>query len=114
MRRLVFKLPLTVAHMSWDRSLIYEGDEMIGAVVRSDDEETEAFPDPFEEVKEHRAEDLAHAANSFHALVSALEPFLELGFDTEQLRRRVDPGTFRDIVAARAVYDRAMRPRTEP
>lgn len=91
----VFKLPLHVVATSWDRHLIMDHDNCLVA-------EIPINPDVSDDSLEDDTKQMM--ANTFADLVAVLEPFLYLGFSEEELRKRVDPATYQDIVNARRVH----------
>lgn len=100
----VFKLPLHVVATSWDRHLIMDHDNcLVAEIPINPDASDDSLEDDTKQMTA-TAVSLSMMANTFGDLVAVLEPFLYLGFSEEELRKRVDPATYRDIVNARRVH----------
>lgn len=100
----VFRLPLRVVATSWDRHLIMDhGNKLVAEIPINPDASDASLEDDTKQMTA-TAVSLSMMANTFGDLVAVLEPFLYLGFSEEELRKRVDPATYRDIVDARRVH----------
>ena len=102
----VFKLPLQLVATSWDwdRHLIVDhANCLVAEVPINPDASDDSLEDDTKEMA-GVAFSLSKMTNVFGDLVAVLEPFLYLGFSEEELRKRVDPATYRDIVNARRVH----------